>query len=109
MPEGKSGYWLFTAVLLVQFGDRHSLLCRGQRTLTPCVKKYQNVPYVHNEVNVVEGPRFIYVPMRKTSSRYITKVLGERYGGFACHGTGEGFLKESDSTGRKVTGRPMDA
>jgi hypothetical protein len=40
----------------------------------PCIKKYKNTSWVHNNVDVVEGKDYIYVPMRKTSSRYVTQV-----------------------------------
>jgi hypothetical protein len=37
-----------------------------------CPKLHRD--YVHNDARVVEGENFIYVPMRKTGSRYITQA-----------------------------------
>jgi len=99
--------WVFAALLLF-VGDLQPRECWGNQLNStknnkpgPCRKVDRD--YVHNDARVVEGANFIYVPMRKTGSRYITKVL-KRYGGFACHGTGEGFFRPKEVRGRKVIG-----
>eukprot|EP00959_Pyramimonas_sp_CCMP1952_P446607 9351278-Pyramimonas_sp.AAC.1 len=81
-------------------------------------------PFIHHDVHVIEGESFIYVPMRKTGSRYITQnnrpsLNGWRlhhvnydnleelvqvlrsYNASTCRGSGEGFLNERAVLDRK--------